>query len=54
MRPDGIYACNGCGRTYGEYVNGCDTCWDDDLSIEENRRRFPRRKVCLVIPEVYS
>lgn len=22
-RPEGIYQCNGCGRTYPEYVNGC-------------------------------
>lgn len=23
MRPEGIWACNGCGRQYAEYVNGC-------------------------------
>ena len=21
--PEGIYACNGCGRIYNEYINGC-------------------------------
>lgn len=21
--PEGIYQCNGCGRVYPEYVNGC-------------------------------
>ena len=23
IHPEGIYECNGCGRTYAEYVNGC-------------------------------
>jgi predicted ATP-dependent serine protease len=40
-----IYACQGCGRTYAEYVNGCVACWDDELSIEANRAKYPRRKV---------
>ena len=51
FHPEGIYACDGCERTYGEYINGCIYCWDDDLSVEENRRRFPRRKVRLIVPE---
>lgn len=37
--PEGIWQCNGCGRTYPEYVNGC---------VEDHERP---RKVVLVIPE---
>jgi len=37
--PEGIYQCDGCGRTYPEYVNGC-----------VNDHSSPR-KVVLVIPE---
>lgn len=51
IHPEGIYACQGCGRTYNEYVNGCLSCWDDNLSIEENRRRFPLRSVRLEVPD---
>jgi hypothetical protein len=51
IHPEGIYQCNGCGRLYPEYINGCVVCWDDDLSPEENRRKYPNRKVVLVIPD---
>lgn len=51
FHPDGIYACEGCGRTYAEYINGCLDCWDDSLTTDENRRRFPRRGVRLVVPD---
>jgi hypothetical protein len=51
IHPEGIYACEGCGQTYAEYFNGCVHCWDDDLTIEQNRRKYPKRKVRLVIPE---
>jgi len=37
--PEGIYQCDGCGRTYPEYVNGC-----------VNDHPAPR-KVVLVIPD---
>lgn len=40
FHPEGIYRCNGCGRTYPEYVNGC-----------VNDHPSPRR-VELVVPEV--
>lgn len=23
IHPEGIYVCEGCGRTYPEYINGC-------------------------------
>lgn len=23
IHPEGIYECEGCGRTYPEYINGC-------------------------------
>jgi hypothetical protein len=49
-RPEGIYQCQGCRRTYPEYVNGCVDCWDDNLSTEDNRRLYPNRKVVLVVP----
>jgi len=49
--PEGIYQCQGCGRTYPEYVNGCISCWDDDLTIEENQREYPRRAVVLIVEE---
>lgn len=49
---DGIFACEGCGQTYAEYVNGCVSCWDDDLTIEQNQVRYPRRRVILVVPEM--
>lgn len=39
IHPEGIYRCNGCGRTYPEYVNGC---------VEDH---LPPRRVVLVIPE---
>lgn len=50
MHPEGIYACEGCGHTYPEYVNGCDYCWDEELDAEANRRKYPRRSVRLVVP----
>ena len=37
--PEGIYQCEGCGRTYPEYVNGC-------LSDHDRPR-----SVRLVVPE---
>ena len=52
MRPEGIWACEGCGRTYREYFNGCVACWDDDLTGDENRLRYPHRKVVLVLEEI--
>lgn len=36
---EGIFRCNGCGRTYSEYVNGC---------VEDHG---PPRSVELAIPE---
>jgi hypothetical protein len=54
IHPEGIYACEGCGKTYPEYVNGCIACWDDDLTPEQNRRKYPRRGVKLVVPESAS
>lgn len=44
-----IWICVGCKREYGEYVNGCTKCWDDDLSIDENRKKYPNRKVIRMI-----
>ena len=41
-RPEGIYACNGCGRTYAEYINGC---------VEDHAAP---RSVRLAIPEVVA
>lgn len=38
--PEGIYQCNGCGRTYLEYVNGC---------VEDHGEP---RKVALVLPDL--
>jgi hypothetical protein len=49
---EGIFACEGCGQTYPEYVNGCVKCWDDEASISENLRRYPRRRVVLVVPTI--
>ena len=49
--PEGIYRCEGCGKTYPEYVNGCVFCWDDDPSTEENWLRYPHRSVRLIVPE---
>jgi hypothetical protein len=48
IHPEGIYACEGCGRTLAEYINGCPHCWDDDLTITENQAKYPRRSVRLV------
>lgn len=39
--PEGIYQCNGCGRTFPEYNNGCP--FDHPAP----------RKVVLVVPETY-
>jgi hypothetical protein len=39
------YVCRGCFRAYAEYVNGCVWCWDDGLTIDENRAKYPDRKV---------
>ena len=49
FHPEGIYACEGCGKTYPEYVNGCIVCWDDDLSPEANREKYPHRGVRLIV-----
>lgn len=38
MRPEGIWQCNGCQRTYPEYVNGC---------VMDHG---PPRKVELIVP----
>lgn len=38
MRPEGIWECNGCGRTYPEYVNGC---------VQDHSP--PRKVVCVVM-----
>jgi hypothetical protein len=51
IHPEGIWACEGCGQAYAEYINGCPRCWNYDLSREENLRRFPRRSVRLIVPE---
>lgn len=51
IHPEGIYVCEGCGQTYPEYVNGCVKCWDDDLTSEENRMKYPRRSVRLLVSE---
>jgi len=39
IHGDGIFECNGCGRLYGEYVNGC---------VEDHGNP---RKVRLVVPD---
>ncbi len=51
IHPEGIYQCEGCARTYPEYVNGCVDCWDDDLTGEQNRAKYPHRSVRLVLAE---
>jgi DNA-directed RNA polymerase subunit RPC12/RpoP len=40
IHPEGIYECNGCGRIYCEYINGC---------LSEH---LPPRSVRLVVPEL--
>ena len=54
IHPEGIYQCEGCGKTYPEYINGCIACWDDALTTEANQLRFPKRSVRLIVPEVSS
>lgn len=49
---EGIFECEGCHRTFAEYVNGCPHCWDDDLTSEENRVKYPRRAVRLIVEEI--
>lgn len=49
---EGIFACEGCGTTYAEYVNGCVVCWDDNLTTGENRVKFQHRGVKLIVPEI--
>lgn len=39
IHGDGIFECNGCGRLYGEYINGC---------VEDHGNP---RKVRLVVPD---
>lgn len=39
IHPEGVYQCNGCGRTYPEYVNGC---------VEDHEKP---RSVVLVTPD---
>lgn len=39
------WECEGCKLRFAEYVNGCPKCWDDTLSIEENQKKYPSRKV---------
>lgn len=51
IHPEGIYQCEGCGTMYPEYVNGCVVCWDDELTSDENRAKYPHRSVRLVVPE---
>lgn len=51
IHPEGLYACEGCRATFPEYINGCPHCWDADLTIEQNRRKYPRRRVALVALE---
>jgi len=45
---DEIWECNGCGGLYSEYINGCGSCWDDELSVEENNKKYSNRKVVRV------
>ena len=40
IHPEGIYVCDGCGRTYPEYVNGC---------VNDHG---PPRRVALVVDEL--
>lgn len=40
-----IWACNNCQTVYGEYVNGCPKCWDENLTPKENREKYPDRAV---------
>lgn len=42
IHPEGIYRCDGCGRTYAEYVNGC---------VEDHG---PPRKVRLVVLDLLA
>ena len=39
------WECEGCKTRFAEYVNGCPRCWDDNLSSEKNRKKYPNRKV---------
>lgn len=41
------WRCEGCGRKYAEYGNGCSrsSCWNHDLSREENCKKFPVRGI---------
>jgi hypothetical protein len=39
IHGDGIFECNGCGRLYSEYINGC---------VEEHGNP---RKVRLIVPD---
>lgn len=46
------WRCYGCWKKYAEYLNGCSACWRDDLSVEQNNKIFPRRKVIKIIREI--
>lgn len=43
------WACENCKTIYGEYVNGCPRCWDNKLSRKDNLKKFPKRKISLVL-----
>jgi hypothetical protein len=43
IHPEGIYQCEGCGKVYPEYINGC-LNWHDDMS----------RRVALVVMEEFD
>lgn len=47
------WQCEGCKKMFADYINGCPHCWDSELSVEENHKKFPNRKV-IRVEKLYS